>query len=86
MKFLITITPNGGVSQISPLNGGRTSDIHIVRDSGFLDMLEPFDQVMVDRGFNRLDNEAMSVVYTSISWKGYTNVSQRYKRNIKYCK
>ena len=30
---------------------GSFSDIHFVRDSGFLDLLEPFDQVMADRGF-----------------------------------
>ena len=27
----------------------RSPDIHVVRDSGFLDLLEPFDQVMADR-------------------------------------
>ena len=32
------------------------------------------------------DNEVMSVVYISISCAGYTNISQRCKRNIKYCK
>ena len=36
---------------LSPLYGVRASDIHIVRDSGFLGILEPFDQVMADRGF-----------------------------------
>ena len=51
VKFLIAITPNGAVSWLSPLYGGRASDIHIVRDSGFLGILEPFDQVMADRGF-----------------------------------
>lgn len=51
VKFLVCITPNGAVSWISPLYGGRSSDIHIVRDSGFLKLLEPFDQVMADRGF-----------------------------------
>ena len=51
VKFLVAITPNGAVSWISPVYGGRTSDIHIVRNSGFLDILEPYDQVMADRGF-----------------------------------
>ena len=35
----------------SPVYGGRSSGIHIFRDSGFLDLLEPFDHVMADRGF-----------------------------------
>ena len=51
MKFLIAITPNGAVSWLSPLYGGPISDIHIVRYSGFLGILEPFGQVMADRGF-----------------------------------
>jgi len=36
VKFLVAITPNGAITWISPLYGGRASDIHIVRDSGFL--------------------------------------------------
>ena len=34
-----------------PVYGERSSDIHIVRDSEFLDLLESFDQVMAGRGF-----------------------------------
>ena len=51
VKFLVCITPNGVVSSVSPVHGRRSSDIHMVRDSGFLDLLEPFGQVMADRGF-----------------------------------
>ena len=47
-KFLVAITPNGAVSWVSPCFGGRTSDVYIVRNSGFLDMLEPYDTVMAD--------------------------------------
>ena len=60
VRFLTGITPNGGVSWISPLYGERASDIHIFRDTGFLDMLKPFDQVMADRGFKIKTNLAMS--------------------------
>ena len=59
VKFLIAITPNGAVSWFSPLYGGRAFDNHIVRDSGFLGILEPFDQVMADRGFKIKTNLAM---------------------------
>ena len=41
----------GAVSWVSLVYGGRSSDIHIVRDSGFLDLLEPFNQIMTDKGF-----------------------------------
>ena len=43
IKILICIAPNGVVSWVSPAYGGRTSDAHIVRKSGFLDLLEPYD-------------------------------------------
>ena len=59
VKFLVAITSNGALSWISPTYGGRTSDVFIVRDSGFLDLLEPGDQVMADRGFKIKTNLAM---------------------------
>ena len=58
-KFLIGITPNGLISFISECYGGRASDKFIVTDSKFLRMLEPFDQVMADRGFKIRDDLAM---------------------------
>ena len=50
-KLLVAITPNGAVSYVSPAYGGRTTDVHIVRDSGFLDLVELYDEIMADRGF-----------------------------------
>ena len=51
IKFLVAITPTGAVSWISSMYGGRASDCHIVRDSGFLDNIERYDLVLADRGF-----------------------------------
>ena len=45
-KVLVAITPNGAVS---PAYGGRATDVHIVRDSRFLDLVEPYDEIMADR-------------------------------------
>ena len=50
-KVLVAITPNGAVSYVSPAYGGRATDIFIVKDSSFLNLLEPYDEVMADRGF-----------------------------------
>mgnify|MGYP003729670741 CR=1 FL=1 len=51
IKFLVGIAPSGRVTFISVIYGGRASDKFIVTDSGFLDLLEPEDEVMADKGF-----------------------------------
>ena len=51
MKFLVGITPNGAPSYVSQCYGGRATDKFIVRDCGFLDLVERNDQIMADRGF-----------------------------------
>ena len=55
IKYLIGITPNGAVSFLSECYSGRSSDVFIVKDSNFLNCLQPNDQVMADRGFKIAD-------------------------------
>ena len=54
-KQLVGITPNGQVTYLSDLWGGRVSDKQITRESGVLDLLSSGDNVMVDRGFDIKD-------------------------------
>ena len=51
-KGLIGISPAGYPTFISELYAGRSSDKQVTRDCRILNMLEPGDDVMADRGFD----------------------------------
>ena len=55
-KYLVGIAPNGLFTFLSSGFSGRASDLCVVRNSGFLDLIEPFDEIMADRGFNIEDD------------------------------
>jgi len=51
-KYLVGIAPNGLITFLSSGYSGRASDLFIVKNSGFLDLVKPLDEIMADRGFN----------------------------------
>lgn len=53
-KALVGVTPDGYISFVPNLWGGHVSDSELVEKSGLVDLLQPGDAVMVDKGF-RLD-------------------------------
>ena len=57
IKFLIVITPDGYVCMISKGYGGRATDSFITNDSGFLNLIEPDDSVLADKGFPQIKSE-----------------------------
>ena len=55
-KGLLGISPSGYPSSVSSLYVRRISDKKITKDCGILDLLEPGDQIMADRGFDIADD------------------------------
>jgi hypothetical protein len=62
-KLLVGISPGGVATFISELWGGRISDKALTEKSGLLDLLEPGDNVMADRGFD---------IHSTLSSRGIT--------------
>jgi hypothetical protein len=60
-KALIGVTPNLFISFLPDIQPGRLSDKEIVVRSGLVDLLEPGDLVMADRGFTIDDLLSQSV-------------------------
>ena len=54
-KVLVGISPTGEIIYISKLWGGQVSDRKVTECCSILDLLEPGDNVMADRGFDIQD-------------------------------
>lgn len=55
MKFNYTTTPSGVISHLSKAWGGKASDKHIVLAEKVLDKFSANDGLMVDKGYNILE-------------------------------
>ena len=53
--MLVGATPGGLISYISPAYGGSTSDRHVVERSPLVNICDPGDSIMSDKGFNVQD-------------------------------
>ena len=80
-KVLVGISPGGALTFISDLWGGRVSDHHLTQHSGLLELLEPGDNVMADRGFSIQDLLAPQQVTLTIP-PFMENVSQLKPRDV----
>jgi len=61
-KIFIACNTVGSIVFLSPVWGGRASDVHIVRQSGFISPMyhHPGDQILADRGFTLKDDFAVN--------------------------
>ena len=56
VKFLVGITPNGGISFLSKCWGGRATDKFSTQNFGFRQLVENRDFTIADRGFDIADD------------------------------
>ncbi|XP_061178177.1 uncharacterized protein LOC133186841 [Saccostrea echinata] len=55
VKFLVGISPSGVITFVSDAWPGKTSDRQLTEECGLLQLLEPSDSVMADKGFTIAD-------------------------------
>lgn len=70
-KYLVSMTPQGSINFVSQGFGGRSTDVQIVTDSGYVKNIVSGNQVMGDRGFLIKDAiEARGAELITPSFKG----------------
>lgn len=57
VKFMVGCTPNGFISFVSKCYGGRAGDSYITNDCGLVNLIEPGDVVLADKGFPQIKTE-----------------------------
>jgi len=76
-KCLIAVTPNGGACFVSDMFEGDINDIQIFEESGILKHINPYDIILVDRGFTVQDllNPLQAKIMIPAFLKGRKNLS-----------
>lgn len=57
VKVLICITSDDYICKVSKAYGGKATDSYITNDSGFLNLIEPDDLILADKGFSQIKSE-----------------------------
>lgn len=57
VKYLVATAPSGEVTFCSKGFGGRSTDTELTTQSGFLDLIEPGDLIMSDKGFPSIETD-----------------------------
>ena len=63
LKVLLVIAPSSDIMFISLAYPGSTSGKEITKQSGYLEMMEPYTELMVDNGFNISNECAAKRIY-----------------------
>ena len=69
---LIGICPTEAVTFISQLYVGSISDQALTCDCGILELIEPGDSIMADKGFDIAYDVPLCFQYRTLYWKRYT--------------
>ena len=81
VKYLVAIAPNGHISYLSPMWGGKASDRKITLSDGFIDNLQVGDLILADRGFTIHDVLIQKQVSIDIP-PSSSGLSQMTKQNV----
>ena len=66
LKVLVVIAPSSGIMFISLAYPGSISDKEITKQSGYLKMMEPYTELMVDKEFNISNKCAAKRIYVVV--------------------